>query len=65
MLVVIRPFRCGVILYSVWWDSCDDVYVCIGCEWKLLCRLVIMVDYKYSACLCIFFGGHPSPMDGF
>ena len=29
--------------------------VCGGCEWALLWCPIIMVDYEYSACLCILF----------
>ena len=65
MLVVLTPLWRGVVLYSVWWDGCYDVDVCGGCEWELLWCPVIVVDYEYTACLCILFGCHPSPMDGF
>ena len=65
MVMYVGSIWAILVLYSVWWDGCYDMDVCIGGEWKLLWRPVIMMDYDYSASLCILFGSHPIPMDGF
>ena len=61
----IGPLWHGVVVYSVRWDVCFDVDVCIVCKWNFWWCPIIVIDCEYGVCLCIFFGGHPSPVDGF
>ena len=65
MLIVLRPFWCGVIVYSMGWDGCCYVCACISGDWGLLCCPIIMVEYEDGGCVCVFFGCHLCPMNGF
>lgn len=53
-----RPLWCGVVLYGVWGDGWEGVYVAILGECDLLWGLVIVVNYEDG-------GYHSGPMDGF
>ena len=49
---------CGGMVASV----CMSPFVV---EWDLLWGPVIVVDYEDGDCVCVFFGCHSGPMDGF
>ena len=46
-------------------DGCKGVYVTICGKWDLLWGPVIMVKHEDGGSVCVFFGYHYGPMDGF
>ena len=49
----------------MWRDGGEGVYVAIRVEWDLLWGPVIVVNYEDGGVVCVFFGNHSRPLDGF
>ena len=49
----------------MWGDGCEGVYVTMCGKLDLLWGSVIMVNYEDGGSVCVFFGCHSGPMDGF
>ena len=64
-MIIFWPFWRGVILYDVWGDGREGVYVVVIVECDLLCGPVVVVDYEDGGCVGVFHGCHSSPVDGF
>jgi hypothetical protein len=49
----------------MWGDGSNCMYVSMCIKWDLLWGPVIVVNYEDGGSVCIFFGCHSCPVDGF